>query len=426
VTLIFDLLYLFGTVVVGPVYLLVRLAKKKATAPWAERLWRFPAPQTDRPKIWIHGVSVGEILAARGLVRRLALEWPNYEVVLSCTTPAGFEVARQEFPDLTRFYCPLDYSFAVGRAFRAIQPRLFILMELELWPNLLLKMEKERVPVVLANGRISKRSARGYRKLQWIHPRLLAPISRFLMQNDDHAERLKNLAVPSDRIEVFGNLKVDNLSFDAETSLRLAKELGLDCDLVFVAGSTHPGEDEVVFRAYLSARKDLGSLRLVVAPRHLGRLDAIESLAQSLGLKTVRRKDVQVADDKNNSVILVDTMGELPTFFGLADVVFLGGSLAPIGGHNVLEPAACGVIQILGPHTESVQGFVDELKADGAAVVAHDELAMTRALCAILADGSNREAAEIAALDVVERHRGALGRTIKVLGEIRLLDIDSK
>ncbi len=413
-TLIFDLLYLLAAVIVGPFYLLYRLLKKKPTAPLGARLWRFPQPKSRLPVVWIHGVSVGEILAARGLVDRTQSEWADHEVVISCTTPTGFAVARREYPGHRVFFCPLDFSFSVRRALKKIKPKLFILMELELWPNLLMELKRRQIPLVLANGRISAGSARGYRRLQTIHPGLLEPISKFLMQDDLHAARLADLGVPAARIEVFGNLKVDNLEVDSAASRYLAIELGLGTSKVFVAGSTHEGEDEAVFRAYLAARRDLRDLRLVLAPRHLERLESIESLASSLGLKTVRRKEPQVADE-SSSVVLVDTLGELPLLFGLADVVFLGGSLVDVGGHNVLEPAICRVVQILGPHTQSVQGFVDELRAVGAAIIVDDDVSFARELSEILDDAPRREAAGLAAEAVVVRHCGALDRTMNVL-----------
>ncbi len=416
-TIIFDLVYALAAILIGPFYLIWRCFKGKAMAPMAERLFRFPVPKSKKPVVWIHGVSVGEILAARGIVEGLRGRQPSVEVVISATTPTGLAIAKREYPELLCLYCPLDFSSSVGRALSQIQPKLFVLMELELWPNLLLGLAQRKVPIVLANGRLSARSARGYGRLQKFHGRLFTPISKFLMQGEEHRDRLLQLSVPDDRIEVLGNLKVDNLMVDPRVSEILSDELGFREEMIFVAGSTHCGEDESVFRAYLTARNNLGSLRLILAPRHLERLDRIESLAASLGLKTVRRKSGQVADDRSNSVVLVDTLGELPIFFGLADVVFLGGSLAKVGGHNVLEPAACGVFQILGPHTWTVQGLVDELKAVDAVAIVNDEATLSQELSAILSNKSRREAAHLSAKQVVARHRGALDQTMRVLEE---------
>ena len=411
-------LYNAAFLILGPFYLLGRRLKRRPCAPLADRLWRFPKLRGDAPVIWIHGVSVGEILAARGLVVRLRREWPEYQVVLSTTTLTGQAVAQKEYPECTVFFCPFDLYWSVKRALHCIRPEMVILMELELWPQLLALLDQRAVPVILANGRLSLRSAKGYQHLLRVFPSLLHPIRHFLMQNDDHARRVADLGVSSERIEVLGNLKVDNLHEEAMLSPQAMDRTRPAEALVWLAGSTHDGEEAAVLDAYLNAKKNLDHLVLILAPRHPERVPQIEGLLRQRHLNW-RLWSEGAGLPMSHGVVLVDTLGELSGLFALADLVFLGGSLVPVGGHNVLEPAAAGVFQIWGPHTGTVDEFVCELVEEGAALQISGPSALSSAVQSLLADGPRRDAGGQAARRVVARHRGALAETMNILGGCR-------
>ena len=417
---ILDACYGLAALAVGPFFWLWRVFNAKPLAPLADRLYRFPSFSDERPLIWIHGVSVGEILAARSLVVALRSRYPDRRLVLSYTTPTARAVAHQHYPDLVSFYCPLDFGFAVRRAVRALSPQILVLMELDLWPNLLRQLKREQIPVLVANGKISPKSQAGYGRLLKIMPGFLAGIRRFCVQNEEYARRFRALGVEEERIDVTGSLKVDNLppALDSMASTTACKALGVDSKVrLFLAGSTHPGEDEAVFDAYLAVFKKFPNLRCVLAPRHLERLSAIEVLARSKGLRTRRLSLVREADD-DNEVVLVDSMGDLPSFYAAADVVFLGGSLSRTGGHNVLEPAACGVPQILGPHTWTVSELSQALAQAGGAFVVEDARELGLTLSRLLGDEEARCQAGRAARLVVDEHRGATKRTMAALEKL--------
>lgn len=372
----------------------------------------------DRP-VWVHAVSVGETLAALPLMAALRARGPRRRWVMSTTTPTGQRLARARLPaDHAVCYAPWDLTPCVRRALTAIRPRLFLALETELWPNLFLRLGASGVPIAVVNGRMSARSfARYARVRRWLAP-ALAQVQVWGMQTPTDADRVRALGVPPDRVQVLGNLKADiappAMTVAQVTALRTTFGLG-DAPL-WVAGSTHLGEEPVILNAWQQVRVDHPSLRLLIAPRHPERTPEVERLVLRAGA-TPRRRSALGADPSTgpNDVIILDTLGELPSVYALADIVFVGGSLSPIGGHNVLEPAQWAKPVMTGPHTGNFQALVELLQAAGGLAVVDHQEGLAAQLRQWLAQPSRRQQAGEAARAAVAAQAGATARTVELL-----------
>jgi len=399
---------------------LVRCLRDRRQARWMlSRFDPLPDELPSTPPIWIHAVSVGEVKAARGLVAALRAREPDTPLVLSTGTATGYETARRQFPELVVFPAALDLPWVVRRLVRRLRPRLQILMELEVWPALMRALDDAGVPQVILNGRVSEGSFRTYRRMAWWLPEW-DRLALVATQNETYRERLLDLGVPAGRVHVTGNLKHDlTAAPDPAAVDALAAELALDGSVpVFVAGSTHEGEDLPVVRAWLATGAAERS-RMLLVPRHLDRVREIERGLRKLGVESERRSTGGRA--RAGAVLLVDSMGELETLFGLADLVFLGGSLVPVGGHNVLEPAASGCPQLVGPHLESCRREADGLAAAGALRVVADEAELGVALRQLLADPEARRRMGEAASRALGKLRGATRQNLELMHQAGLL-----
>lgn len=414
--MLLDLAYLLAAVIVGPFYMLSRLVKRKRTASPKRRLGFVEAPAGEGELVWIHGVSVGEVLAARSIVAELRRARPQARIVITSTTVTGLAVARETYPDLTVLESPFDLSGAVRRFLRRVRPSVLVLMELELWPNLIAGCRRAGVPVLVANAKMSERSGRGYRRMLRVMPRFMDGISAFLTQDATYADRIRALGVPAARVEVVGNLKYDNVTYDdtrpGRGSLRSEHGYAADAPIV-IFGSTHPGEDEIVLRACAIVRATTPDLRVVLAPRHPERIAAVAALAVEAGWRVGRRSTPDAEPDPG--VLVVDTMGELASLYGLADVAFVGGTLVPVGGHNPLEPAALGLPLVVGPHFHTVAETVDELRAAKALEIVSDAETLAASVTRWLTDEGARARAAQGAEAVISRHKGSARRTIRTL-----------
>lgn len=334
---------------------------------------RIPVP-TGKRRIWIHAVSVGETLSAVPLVRTLRKRMPETEILLSTVTVTGQEVAGKSLGGCTDgiFYFPFDLPGICSSFLDRVRPDLLAILETELWPNLLAECARRRIPAVLLNGRLSDRSLRGYARFRtWISG-VLACLETIAMQTREDADRVRALGADPSRVLVTGNMKFDISSSGAGGSrffdrLHGAKARGISW---FVAGSTHEGEEEPVIRALERARKVNGSVRLVIAPRHPERFPAVEELCRRSGWEVARRTMLPPEEELPEApVFLLDTVGELTTAYSAADISFVGGSLVPKGGHNILEPALFGVPILVGPHMENFRE-ISEIFTRGDAVIA--------------------------------------------------------
>lgn len=408
-----DALYILGAVLVGPFYLLSRVLKRKRLASPKRRLGFVEAVEDDgRDVVWVHGVSVGEVLAARSLIDEI----DDARVVVTSTTVTGLDVAATTYPDCDVRVCPYDLSFAVRRFLARVRPRALVLLELELWPNLLAVCHRVGLPVLVANGKMSARSQRGYRRVQRVLPRFLDGIGAFLMQDRTYADRLRALGVPDSRIEVTGNLKYDNVTFDSSRPTRapLRAEHGFDAMApIVIFGSTHPGEEGPILDACAAVAATVPGFRAVLAPRHPERVPDVVRLVERAGLRVgLRSRPSDVADPV---CLVVDTMGELSSLYGLADVAFVGGTLVDVGGHNLLEPAGLGLPLVVGPHLHTVRETADELAEAGVLEVVSGPDGLADALLRLLSDAGVRARAAAGARSVIARHKGSARRTMSTL-----------
>jgi 3-deoxy-D-manno-octulosonic-acid transferase len=398
-----------------------------------ERLGYLPEwiPDSQRPTIWVHTVSVGEFNAARPLLEKIKKELPDYCLVVSTITMTGQQLARKECPQKIdgAFYFPFDWKFSVCRALNQIQPSAVIILETEVWPRFLRECNRRGIKTAIVNGRISPRSFARYSFIRRFMSQVMREISLLVMQSEADAERVILLGTPPTQVRVCGNLKYDvNL---ADSDLKSKKLTDLfnfaPSNPLIIAGSTAPGEEAVLIDSLLEIRKtdDLEKTRLLIAPRHPERFNEVANLIASSGLKWVRRSEIhrpsaasQVAD-----VILLDTIGELVAAYLFAQVVFVGGSLVAKGGHNILEPAFYAKPIIVGPHTENFRQIITDfsqadavlqLKASSAAGL--NEL--TLALIRLLKNRPEAEAMGQRAFDILQKNRGATDCVFSAIQEI--------
>jgi 3-deoxy-D-manno-octulosonic-acid transferase len=374
------------------------------------------APGPER--FWVHAVSVGEVMAALPLVRELRTRWPDAEIALSTVTATGASVARARLPEVgATFTLPLDLHGATRRAVARVRPRCFIALETEIWPNLLHALALAGIPSILANGRISDRSFGRYGRVRALFRRVLAEVTLFLMQSDEDARRIVSLGAPAERVVVTGNLKMEPPPAASGRSRDWADLLGLrPADRVLIAGSTHPGEEGPILDAFVTLSARLPSLRLVVAPRHPERAGEVEVLAQARGLEAVRRS--QLGQRPAGRVTLLDTVGELAELYRVGDVIFVGGSLVPIGGHNVIEPAREGKAIVFGPHMTNFRDAAALLLAAGGAVQLDGSAALAPAVMGLLEDATARATLGEAARRAVQAHQGACQRTVEAIARV--------
>jgi 3-deoxy-D-manno-octulosonic-acid transferase len=382
-----------------------------------------PAPLSGR--IWVHAVSVGETVAAAPVVSALRDVMPGAEILLSTVTPSGQAQARRAVPDVARhFFFPFDLPWVVGRVLSRLQPSAIVLMEAEIWPNLLFAAHRRGIPVLIANGHISDRTLRRGQRLRPLLAPLYPCITRYLAQSPAIAERAKTLGLPPARVVVAGHTKFDQHvpSFSAEELNAMRAELALaPGQPLFLAGSTHEGEEEQVLAAWEAARRRVPSLALMLAPRHLQRVGAIRSLIEQRGLAVRLRSNSGAQKDPPehlntrtpehlNTVLLLDTMGELASMFGLADAAFVGGSLVPKGGHDILQPLFHGVPTLFGPHMHNQRALTVLALEAGAARQVTDAHALGDALTTLLTDSHERERMRSAAARLLAENRGAAAR----------------
>ncbi|GIX29040.1 MAG: 3-deoxy-D-manno-octulosonic acid transferase [Burkholderiales bacterium] len=374
----------------------------------AERLGRYgDAP--CRPVIWIHAVSVGETRAAAPLVERLLERYPGHQILLTHMTPTGRETGRQLFGDrVLQAYLPYDYPFAVRRFLAHFRPTLGVLMETELWFNLIAGCREARVPLYLVNARLSERSYRRYARFPDLVGEALGGLTGVLAQTEADAQRLSRLGAR--RVEVAGNLKFDLTPPAAQLARgRALRAMFGPRRPVFLAASTRESEEPRVLDAV--ARLTVPELLTVIVPRHPQRFDEVAALIARRGLKFQRRSEARSIAPETQ-IVLGDSMGELFAYYAACDVAFVGGSLAPLGGQNLIEPCAVGVPVLIGPHTFNFEEAARQAVEEGAALRVADEAALAAAVAALLADAAQRRRMAEAGLAFAQRHRGAVERVL--------------
>ncbi len=398
-----------------------------------ERFGWVPA-SVPRGVIWFHTVSAGEASAAAPIIAELRGRYPDTPFLVTTMTPAGSEQIRNRFHGqsargdvsedgdraprpVAHCYAPYDFPCAMARFFDRVQPRLVVLMETELWPNLLARAGADRVPTLLVNARLSARSAAGYRRLGGLTRAMLGGLTMIACQYPEHADRFLALGAAPDRVDVLGSVKFD-LALPADAAERVAalrRRWDLHGRRTWIAGSTHPGEDAVVLDAHRRLCRQIPGARLLLVPRHPSRCGAVAALCRAQGFSVARQSETAL-DPAGADVIIGDVMGQLLYLYGLSEVAFLGGSLVPVGGHNPIEPALWGQPLLTGPQVFNFSDVAGRFADAGCLTIVTDAEALAAELGRYLADDVVRGKAAAAARQVVAQNRGASQRLLALLG----------
>jgi 3-deoxy-D-manno-octulosonic-acid transferase len=415
-------LYTLLLILLAPFYPL-RLFWRARMAPayrerWLERFGVFDPPESQEG-IWIHAVSVGEVQAIAPLVNRLLDRYPDHPLLITTTTPTGAERVTALFGnEVTHRYAPVDLPWVVQRYLQAFRPKLLILVETEIWPNLIYYARREKIPTLLANARMSVRSARGYHKLAGLTRQALRNLTLIAPHAEEDAERFHTLGARPEQLEVIGSIKYDihlpgSLLERADV---LRREWG-GARPVWIAASTHEGEDEQVLQAHSVIRQQISDALLVLVPRHPERFDRVAQLVEESGFSLVKRSQ-QIPCSADTGVFLGDTMGELTLFIGASDAAFIGGSLVPHGGHNILEAAAQGVAVVFGPHMFNFNEIKTLFMQQQAAVEVASSEALAEQVIQWLSDASERSRVGEAGRELVDKNRGALDRLTRLVEQL--------
>lgn len=412
-------LYSFIFLLAIPLVIL-RLIWRGSRAPayfkrWNERFGLKSAPAAKQSVIWVHAVSVGEVEAARPLVEALQETYSDHQILITTMTPTGSARVLSLYNDkVLHCYLPYDLPFAVSRFLKSARPELGIIMETELWPNLIHHAHALDIPMVLANARLSTRSAAGYQRIAGLAQTMLQQFSLIAAQSQDDRQRLIALGADKDTVHAVGNLKFEitlpaSLNEQAEALRTLWGNRP-----VFIAASTHEGEDEIILNASRQIRADFPDLLLILVPRHPERFDKVAALSQRAGFKILRRSENGICS-REIQVLVIDTMGELPLFYGTADIAFVGGSLVPRGGHNLLEPAALGRAVIIGPHYFNFSEISRQFLDANAALQVNSSETLAEAVTDLLKNPQKRADMGQAGQNLIHHSKGASTRLLNLI-----------
>jgi 3-deoxy-D-manno-octulosonic-acid transferase len=419
--LIYTALLAAGLLVSLPYWLLQRLRHGKYRAGLGERLGRIPprlAAQPARRTIWVHAVSVGEVLAVNNLAAQLEQRFPQHRVVVSTTTDTGQKLARTRFGAENVFYFPLDFAFAIRPYLRLLQPDLVVIAETEFWPNFLRLAHLSGAGIAIVNARISNRSWSGYRRFRHLLSRVLQNVDIFLAQTSEDARRLEEIGAPAERVHVTGNLKFDMPAPAAPPIIASLRESFLQATTgpVIVCGSTVDGEEAILLQAFENVLASHPRAAMILAPRHPERFGEVAKLLEQLGIRSCRRS-LWSGDPIVGGVLLIDTIGELAALYALADIAFVGGSLVPRGGHNIIEPALHSVPIIVGNHTENFRDIVSLFQSrDAVRVVGPAELPLV--FMDLISKPAERIALGRRAGETLRSQMGATQRTLQALEKL--------
>lgn len=429
--LVYSLLFSVGVLLMSPYYLWRQRGRKVSTAQWRERLGILPdafrQPPGTAGSVWVHAVSVGETLAVVGLVRELQKRSPQRKVFISHVTPAGRETSEARLPNVAgRFYLPLDWSFAVRRALEQLRPGLLLIAETELWPNLLRAAHAFGSRIVLVNARLSDSSFKGYRLLKPFMRRVLRNIDCIFAQTPADAHRFRQLGAPPERVLVTGNLKFDGappplgeLPGQLQRAVRESQR-----GPVLIAASTMAGEEPLVLRAWQEIKGRFPRAFLILAPRHPVRFEQVAQLLSDEQRSFVRRTALETDDQEVTSqlasaeILLLNTIGELAGLFQAADLAFVGGSLVPTGGHNLLEPAFWSKAIVFGPHMHNFRDAAERFLGAGAAVQVRNPTELASEAIRLFGDAAQRGELGARAKQLLQEESGATQRILERLQDL--------
>jgi 3-deoxy-D-manno-octulosonic-acid transferase len=429
--LLYSILAFVVFVVVSPWFVYQAIRHQKYIGSFGQRLGYLPVSFNldGDESIWVHAVSVGEVLVARPLIAELRRRYPRLRIFLSTTTLTGQKLAKRDVRDVDGvFYFPFDWTVTVRRTLKLVRPRLFVMMETEIWPNLLRECRRRGVKTVVVNARISYRSYPRYRIVRPFFRRVLADVDHFCVQGEESARRLVDLGADPARVTVTGSLKFDSLDLSpleaprgrpASGPARVLRFFRMSPNRpVIVAGSTLRGEEDAVIRAFNRVRTAGGNALLVIAARHPERFAEVERLCRQEGLATVRRTELPIDAEPRADAVILDTIGELAQLYQIATAVFVGGSLVAAGGHNILEPAVFGKPIVFGPHMQNFGEIAEAFLRNGAAVQVRTERELEDTVVSLMTDPVRRARLGAAARALVEANRGAKDRTLAAIAAI--------
>ena len=424
--LLYTVLIVVLAVVLSPWFAWQALRYQKYIGNLAQRMGYLPVSFNldGDESIWIHAVSVGEALTARALLPVLRERYPGLKIFVSTTTLSGQQIARTRLPDVDAvFFFPFDLPPFVNRTLRLVRPRLFIMMETEIWPNLLRACRRRGIKTLLVNGRFSSRSYPRYRMARRFFRRVLADVDRFCMQSDESARRIVQIGANPDRVVVTGSLKFESLESPAAAAGRGAGRVLRFFRIppsrpVLIAASTVKGEEIAILRAFAAVRRASPHALLIIAPRKPERFGDAEDLARGEGLRVMRRSALPVDAEPRADVVVLDSIGELAHLFHVADVVFVGGSLVDHGGHNILEPAVHGKPIVFGPYMQNFAEIAEAFLNNQAALEIRDAAELAEVFVRLVGDSVERARLGAAARALVEANRGARARTLAVITQL--------
>jgi 3-deoxy-D-manno-octulosonic-acid transferase len=451
--LLLNAIYLAAIFLALPWLLYQRLRHGKYREGWPAKFWGLvPERSGNKPCLWLHAVSVGEVNLLEPILKRWQRLHPDWDCVISTTTQTGYELAKKKYggqksltthhSPLTILYCPLDFTWAVQRAMRRIRPTLLVLAELELWPNLIAAAHRHGATVAVINGRLSEKSFQGYRRIRWLAARILQQIDLLAIQTGQYADRFRALGAPPASVHVTGSVKFDGAKTNRSSPevQRLTELAGIQTsDIVFLAGSTQDPEESQALSVFEKLSVEFPQLRLILVPRHPERFAEVATMLDHRGVKYERRSQLETASGGREApgvpeyrgahasrspaqprVLLIDVIGELGHWWGTAHIAFVGGSLTQRGGQNMIEPAGYGAAISFGPNTWNFRDIVSLLLGRDAAVVVHDEQQLESFVRRCLSDPAYPAGLGRRAQELVLQQQGAADRTIGLLEQLAL------
>lgn len=411
---LYNLVLIFLVIISSPIFIYKMIVDKRYRIGLSERLGFLPnsvlAAFDGNQPIWFHAASVGEVNASVRLLEKVRERWPDRKLLVSTFTPTGNIAAREKLKADGVIFLPMDLPFVVGRVLKKVNPSTLILMETELWPNLITKAGRMGIPVVMVNGRISDRSYGKYWLISPLLRKVFDYVRLFLMQSDGDAQRIVMLGAEPSKVSVTGNIK-----FDVRVPVNEIPFMNDWNGPVFVAGSTHRGEEAQILDIYKDLQGRYGSMKLILAPRHLERIMEVQEILAEKGLQYVRRSEV--SGKLASSILLLDTLGELASFYKYGTIVFIGGSLVPVGGHNPLEPAILGRPVLFGPYMENFRDIAQILVDSGGGDRANNAEELRGWIDRLLADENLCSSMGNRARQAVLQNRGAVERTVVAIAE---------
>ncbi len=418
-----NIVYLLLLLLLSPWLMLTAITKGKYRQGLVQKFIglvpRLPASGVDatQRRIWLHAVSVGEVNLLQPVLLELEQRYPDWECVISSTTKTGYELARQKYSPRTVFYCPLDFSWAVKTALRRIQPDLFVLVELELWPNLIHYAAKA-CPIAIINGRLSENSAKGYSRLGPLLKPTLRKLTHIAVQNQQYADRFLDIGASEEQVTVTGSIKFDGAESNRDNAKtrELKKLAGItQNDVVLLTGSSQIEEESLCLQFFQDHFNEFPNLKLILVPRHPERFESVSEMCRKSNIPFVRRSDMEAGVPSSTRLFLIDVIGELGAWWGLTDIAFVGGSMGSRGGQNMIEPAAYGAAVSFGPNTWNFKDIVELILHHKAAKVIHSNEQFTEFVrwCIEFPE----QAAEMgqAAANLVANQQGATRRTVDIL-----------